>query len=253
MQQKRKVLSVMLAAALAIAAVPTVSAFAQADLQLPVVSSVAASPNPAQVGDLVTVTANVNDALTGGSNIQSAEFSVNGGTYAALAAVDGAFDSPTEAVTGTFTTNEVGDVQICVKGTDAAGLVSTPVCADFSTESQIVFEGFFPPIEKNNKFLRAGRTIPVKFTLSMPDGSPITDPAVFGGIFSYEVDCQSQVGDVATAVQEVGPGKAAVRVTPDGEWIALWKTPSSYAGSCRLMYVAFSDGSTSPEVVFRFR
>src|SRR5574340_894085 len=92
MQQKPGALSVMLAVALALAALPSVGAAAAplaADTQGPAVSAVAGVPNPASLGEAITVTATVDDAATGGSNIQSAEFSVNGGASAALAASDG--------------------------------------------------------------------------------------------------------------------------------------------------------------------
>jgi hypothetical protein len=101
-------------------------------------------------------------------------------------------------------------------------------------------------------FVKAGRTIPVKFSLEDPDGAPISMLTTFAGLYTYEVDCESLVGEPATAVQESSPGNAAVRAL-SGEWIALWKTPKSYADSCRLMFVLFNDGSTSPEALFRFR
>jgi hypothetical protein len=222
------------------------------DTQAPVVSAVAGAPNPAALGDAITVTATVDDAAPGGSNIQSAEFSVNGGAFAALAASDGAFDSPTENVTGSFNVEALGAYEICVRGTDAAGNVSTQACASITAESQIEFEGFYPPVKMQENFVKAGRTIPVKFSLEDPDGAPISMLTTFAGLYSYEVDCESLVGEPATAVQESSPGNAAVRAL-SGEWIALWKTPKSYADSCRLMFVLFNDGSTSPEALFRFR
>ena len=253
MQQKPRAFSMLVAVALAIAAVPTASAFAAEDAQPPVVSDVAASPSPAAVSDEVTVTATVDDSLTGGSNILSAAVSVNGAAYTPLDAVDGAFDSPTEAVTGSFTIGQLGVSTICVQGTDSADLVSAPVCIDLTAESAIVFEGFFPPVKMDGDFVKAGRTIPLKWTLSQRDGSPISDLATFVGVFSYEVDCGALAGEPLTAVQEAGPGNAEVRARLNGDWTALWKTPKSYGDSCRKMYVLFSDGSTSPEVLFRFR
>lgn len=255
MQQKPRALSVMLALALALAALPIAGAAAAplaADTVGPVVSAVAGAPNPAALGDAITVTATVDDAATGGSNIQSAEFTVNGGAFAALTATDGAFDSPTEAVTGSFNVTALGGYEICVKGTDAAGNVSTDVCTTITAKSQIGFQGFYPPVKMQDNFVKAGRTIPVKFTLQDPQGAPINMLTTFAGLYSYEVDCQSLAGEAATAVQETSPGNAAVRAQA-GQWVALWKTPKTYADSCRMMYVLFNDGSTSPEVLFRFR
>lgn len=36
----------------------------------------------------------------------------------------------------------------------------------------------------------------------------------------------------------------------DGRWQFNWKTPESYAGTCRAMYIAFANGATSPIVKF---
>ncbi|MEW5941520.1 MAG: PxKF domain-containing protein [Chloroflexota bacterium] len=38
-----------------------------------------------------------------------------------------------------------------------------------------------------------------------------------------------------------------------GVWIFNWKTDKSYAGTCRNLFILFSDGSMSPEVTFQFR
>lgn len=251
MQRKPKLWYVLIA--LAIAAVPTAGVFADVDLTGPVASLSTATPNPAALGDLVTVTATVDDTATGGSNILSAEFSVNGGTFTAMTAVDGTFDSPTEAVTGSFTADLQGGSVICVQGTDVLLNVGSPECIDLTTNSLYGFDGFKPPIKNDGNTARAGRTVPVKWMLSLADGTPVNDLTVFAGLMSYEVDCTTLVGDPATAVSEPGPGKAAVRANENGKWRALWKTSKSYGGTCRMLFVSFSDGSTSPEVLFRFR
>jgi FtsP/CotA-like multicopper oxidase with cupredoxin domain len=91
----------------------------------PVTSTVALSPNPANGTVDVTVTASVSDVTTGGSNIQAAEFYVDNtaGLPIAMSAVDLAFDSPTESVTGTLpiatlTTLASGNHTIYVRGQD---------------------------------------------------------------------------------------------------------------------------------------
>ena len=95
------------------------------DEEGPVTLDVAADPNPAPVGNTITLTATINDTDTGGSNIASAEYSLNGGgDWLPMDAEDGFFDSPVEAVTatiGSFAESQV--VEILVRGTDAAGNV----------------------------------------------------------------------------------------------------------------------------------
>jgi hypothetical protein len=249
----KKLLYTGLAAILGLIALPASAVFAADDTQGPITSAVGTNPAAPAVGDLVTVIANVDDTATGGSNIASAELSINGGGWTAMSAVDAAFDSVAEDVAGTFTVEAVGPLDVCVRGTDAAGNVGAETCLNLAVETQYVFTGFQRPIRDGDNFAKAGRTIPVKWILKLADGTPVSDPAAFAGIMSYEVDCDSLVGDPATAVMEQGPGSAAVRATMNGMWRALWQTPKAYADSCRIMFVAFSDGSTSPEVLFRFR
>lgn len=253
MKRTKNVLAILAVIALALAAFPTGTVFA--GTEPPVVSSVALSPNPAVAGENVAVTATVDDSTTGGSNIQSAEYNIDGGSFTAMSASDGAFDTPTEGVTASFAAPDVGDHQVCVRGTDANSNVSTEVCATLTVESIYTFSGFKPPIRMNmvNK-ASAPRTVPVKFRLTMTaDGSPVSDPAAIDSILTYEVDCTSLTGDSSTAVEAKTPGKSGQRYLNKGNWIFNWKTEKSFSGTCRNLYILFSDGSTSPEVTFQFK
>ena len=96
----------------------------------PVTSNVLATPNPvAAATSLVDITANVDDTTTGGSNIVSASYTLNGGGATSMAAADGAFDEPVEDVTATLADMLlVGVYDVCVSGTDAADNTGTEEC-----------------------------------------------------------------------------------------------------------------------------
>lgn len=95
----------------------------------PVTSNVAAAANPVPTGSSFQLGALVDDALTGGSTIASAEYAVNGGAWSALGASDGAFDATAEGVSGPFVAPSTPAVlTICVRGTDAAGNTGAPEC-----------------------------------------------------------------------------------------------------------------------------
>jgi hypothetical protein len=100
------------------------------DDQGPVTSGVAASPNPVAANNGATVTASVDDTGTGGSNIASAEYSLDGGTtWFAMAVQDGAFDEVSEDVTASFgAPGTAGIYDLCVRGTDAATNIGDPEC-----------------------------------------------------------------------------------------------------------------------------
>jgi len=93
----------------------------------PLVTDVIAnSMNPIAVtASGATLTATVDDTTTGNSNIASAEYSIDGGAWTAMAAVDGSFDSPTEDITATIPVPTSPVVEtICVRGTDNVGNTS---------------------------------------------------------------------------------------------------------------------------------
>ena len=100
----------------------------------PITSDVVADPNPVAFDGAATLTAVVDDSMTGGDNIASAEFSIDGGsTWTPMAATDGTFDSPTEDVTADFSPDSLGITDagiytLCVRGQDSAGNVGGAEC-----------------------------------------------------------------------------------------------------------------------------
>lgn len=100
---------------------------ASTDTSGPVVSNVAVSPNPTGGAASVTLTADLSDVAQGGSNVVAAEYFVDttGGTGsgAAMAAADGAFNSPAETVSANLNVSGLSDGshQLYVRGRDAAG------------------------------------------------------------------------------------------------------------------------------------
>jgi hypothetical protein len=100
----------------------------------------------------------------------------------------------------------------------------------------------------------APQTIPVKWKLSLTsNGAAVNAPASFVALKSYAVDCTTLAGDISTAVVEKGPGKTGLKSLGKGKWQFNWKTPKTYRSTCRMMFVLFSDGLMSPQVLFRFK
>ncbi len=97
----------------------------------PAVSNVVATPNPTKGATTVTLTASATDpvvpGMSSGSNIVGAEWfdgpDPGAGQGKAMAAADGTFDNPTEALTTTIdiTTWKPGKHQLSVRALDAAG------------------------------------------------------------------------------------------------------------------------------------
>ncbi len=99
------------------------------DKTAPQTSNPSASPNPSDGSTPIQVTAAVSDPVSSGvnSNVSAAEFYVDvdpgAGNGTAMAASDGAFDSPSEGVNGTLdpSTLAEGSHTLYIRGQDAAG------------------------------------------------------------------------------------------------------------------------------------
>ena len=105
------------------------SAFVNCEGGPPVASNLSISPNPVAVAGAVLITADIDDSTTGGSNIVSAAYTIDGSGPTPMTAVDGSFDSPTESVVGTSPAFlAAGVFEICVSGVDAHGDTSNEVC-----------------------------------------------------------------------------------------------------------------------------
>jgi hypothetical protein len=105
-----------------------------------------------------------------------------------------------------------------------------------------VFTGFGAPISNPpaiNAF-KAGQPIPVRWTLTLTDGTPVSDPASFTSL-TTEAGCPASgpPGTVETSV-----GGSGLQYFGSGNWQFNWKTPKSYAGTCRTMILTLADGST---------
>ena len=121
---------------------------------------------------------------------------------------------------------------------------------------EYVFDGFFEPINKNEvvNVAKAGQAIPVKWRLTdYGNGTPISDPASFVGLYSYSVSCVDFTGNPTDVVEEYASGASGLQYKGDGYWQFNWKTPKTYVGQCRQMYIKFAAGITSPPAKFKFK
>lgn len=223
-----------------------------ADAIGPSVSAVTVFPMPVLLNGAATVTATVDDSDHGNSNIQSAQYSLNGGAWLEMEANDG-FDSPTERVSAAFAAPPLGISEVCVRGRDALGNVSSaPTCQKFVVSYHI--DGFSDPIDNEQvSSVKAGQTVPAKWRLTDANGMPIEDPQSFVRLASYVADCDDFAGDSTLALDEEAPGSSGLQYLGDGYWQFNWKVPKAYAGpsSCRVVFVEFK-GSATLGAKFRF-
>jgi YVTN family beta-propeller protein len=134
----------------------------RSDDEPPIASNLLADPNPAEINTSIAITAKIDDSTTGNSNIISAAYTVDGVAPVGMAAVDAAFDSPTEDVTASRTFTAAGVHTICVTGDDAVPLTSNEIC---------VLLAVYDP---SAGFVTGGGWI------DSPAGAYVLDPVLFG-------------------------------------------------------------------------
>ena len=95
----------------------------------PITTNVIAYPNPVAAGSSVSLTANIDNSSTGCSDIDSAEYSLDGGGWILMNAADGNFDAEAEDVEKYFAAPSQPSIyDVCVRGTDVVGTIGDHVC-----------------------------------------------------------------------------------------------------------------------------
>jgi hypothetical protein len=120
-------------------------------------------------------------------------------------------------------------------------------------DGRLQLGGLLLPLDNNGVYnvAKAGSAIPVKFSLDRTprpgnDASQGTAADIFGGSpnpASNRIDCSS-AAPLDVIEQTASPG--ASNLTYDAaadQYVYVWKTQSSYAGTCRQLVIRFADGS----------
>ena len=95
----------------------------------PITHHVEASINPVDIHTGFDLSAQMDDATTGGADIASAEYRIDGGAYLPMAANDGVFDSMSEIAVITLPAfGATGVYELCARATDSLGNTGTEEC-----------------------------------------------------------------------------------------------------------------------------
>lgn len=116
--------------------------------------------------------------------------------------------------------------------------------------SEYSFAGFYQPVAAAPAIseVKAGRAVPMKFSLGGDYG---LDVVAAGSPTSYQVECPANTAvSVVEATTTAGAGSLSYDV-PSGTYNYVWKTESSWAGTCRTFDMILDDGS-SHQAMFRF-
>lgn len=139
----------------------------------------------------------------------------------------------------------VGPTTVNCSATDSRGNVGR---STFNVIVSYAFAGFFQPVDNTAvNSVKAGSAVPVKFSLGgnqglaiFPSGSPMS----VGGT------CGSTIDEIEETVTAGGSSLQYDATT--GQYTYVWKTEKSWVGTCRVLRLAFRDGTTRT-ASFRFK
>ncbi len=158
--------------------------------------------------------------------------------YPAVTATDSCSSSvPVTTSNASGTVFPMGTTTVTSTATDAAGNSSS---CSFTVTVLYNFTGFFQPVDNLPALnqVNAGRAIPVKFSLSGNKGLNIFAP---NSPSSGVIPCGAN--DPVVDIEEtVTAGGSSLSYNGD-QYHYVWKTESSWAGTCRQLVVQLNDGS----------
>lgn len=143
-------------------------------------------------------------------------------------------------VSGTADTSSVGSKFITLNGEDNAGNTNSANCA-YGVSYK--FNGFFAPVDNPNwvNKVKAGQAIPLKWRLLDANDVPYT--TLSSATMSVE-GFTCSLGTSTDLLEEVAPGASGLQNLGDGYYQLNWKSPTSYAKSCKTLKLNIGEGST---------
>ncbi|HEX2992636.1 MAG TPA: PxKF domain-containing protein [Anaerolineales bacterium] len=139
----------------------------------------------------------------------------------------------------------------CSGALDNAGNPGNIATVSYSVTFQ--FTGFLAPVD-NPPILnvaRAGQVIPLKWRLTDASGNPIL------GLTDVTLSATSLACDAGTsgdALEEYAASASGLQSLGDGYYQWNWKTPTSYANSCKTLGLDLGEGSGSQHTaLFKFK
>jgi N-acylglucosamine 2-epimerase len=150
-------------------------------------------------------------------------------------------------VTAEADTSSVGSAAAPVTGADVAGRTAPASCG-----YQVLygFTGFQAPVDNGVvNVAKAGTAIPLKWRLTDHAGNPVLDLAEVR-ITSAGHTCDG--GAPEDAIEEVASGASGLQNLGDGNYQINWKSPKTYAGTCRTVQLDLGEGQMRT-AEFRFK
>lgn len=143
-------------------------------------------------------------------------------------------------------TTTVGSKSVSLTGYDNAGNSATASCSYTVGYS---FDGLYAPVDRPNTLnvSKAGQAIPLKWRLTDYYGNPVTT------LTSVTVKASSiacALSATSDQIEEYAAGSSGLQNLGDGYYQFNWKTPTSYANSCKTIGLDLGEGTVRSNMAF---
>ena len=179
-----------------------------------------------------------------------------------LGAVPAAVCSTTDVMSGVGT-----DAGLTLTGGNSLGVGSFTAACDGALDNAgnsgntavvhynitFLFTGFFSPVDNNGvrNIAKAGQTIPLKWRITDANGNPITN---LTSVTVTAVSLACSAGTSTDQIEEYAAGNSGLQNLGDGYYQWNWKTPKSYANSCKTLRLDLGEGAGFEHIaLFQFK
>ncbi len=181
--------------------------------------------------------------------IPTATFTLGTTGAVVSATVSDALSGPAATtVSAAADTSTAGAKTVVLTGTDLAGHTRSERCAYGVTYN---FSGFQAPVDGGGvmNVVNAGRAVPLRWRLT--DGAGVPFESLSTASFTVQgLDCAS--GTTADLIEETAAGGSGLQNLGNGYYQLNWKTPTSYANSCKTLRLNLGEG-IARTALFKFR
>ena len=148
---------------------------------------------------------------------------------------------------GSFSVQNLGGGNVTVT---VDGVTTTIGSGQSKSVTALDFQGFAAPVDNRPvlNVVKAGQAVPFKWRLLRPDGSPYTGLTA-ASITAGSLTCA--LGSTPDLLEEVAPGDSGLINLGNGYYQLGWKTPKSYADSCKVVRLNLGEGVTR-DAYFKF-
>jgi hypothetical protein len=136
-------------------------------------------------------------------------------------------------------TSSVGAKSFTVNAADNAG---NPNSAIVSYNVEYNFSGFSSPVDSSPTLnvAKAGQSIPLKWRITDANGLPVTS---LSSVSVTVASLSCSLGTTPDALEEYASGGSGLQNLGDGYYQFNWKTPQTYANSCKTLKLNLGEGS----------